>query len=462
MATALTSMVACLIMGLWANLPIALSCGMGMNAYFTYNVVGFKSFGTLTYGAALSAVLIEGIVFFVIAVTGLRYYIIKTFIPEPVRFATPAAIGAFLAHLGLQTAEGIGVVVADVATAVTLGGCAPEKRTYMVALDERCKENYEFCILSDSYTCDTLGGHMESATAWIGIVGTLVMVALLTYKIRSSFIIGIGLVTFISWFRGTAVTYFPDDEAGNARFQYFQKVVSIESLSSITAKWDFSEAEGSDYVVALFTLLYIDFLDTSGTLLAIVDSMGYVDENGDFPNSRAAFTTDAISTIFGSLLGLSPVTSYIESAAGVEVGSRTGLTSVFVAFFFFLSIFFAPILSSIPAWATGGSLIIVGALMCRSLEKIHWENPAHAVTAFVTVMVMPLTYSIAYGLIAGIGTWFFVKSVATILNIAFGIPDPTVIEEDKAGDPEELEVAKKEKAEDFIDEDVSKEKEVEA
>jgi AGZA family xanthine/uracil permease-like MFS transporter len=121
-ATALTSMVACLIMGLWANLPIALSCGMGMNAFFTYNVVGFKSFGPLTYGSALSAVLIEGIVFFVIAISGLRFYIIKTFIPEPVRMATPAAIGAFLAHLGLQTAEGIGVVVADVATAVTLGG----------------------------------------------------------------------------------------------------------------------------------------------------------------------------------------------------------------------------------------------------------------------------------------------------------------------------------------------------
>lgn len=121
-ATALTSAVACLIMGLWANLPIALSCGMGMNAFFTYNVVGFKSFGNISYGAALSAVLIEGIVFFVISVTGLRFYIIKTFIPEPVRLATPAAIGAFLAHLGLQTAEGIGVVVADVATAVTLGG----------------------------------------------------------------------------------------------------------------------------------------------------------------------------------------------------------------------------------------------------------------------------------------------------------------------------------------------------
>lgn len=430
-ATALTSMVACLIMGLWANLPIALSCGMGMNAFFTYNVVGFKSFGNVSYGAALSAVLIEGIVFFVISVSGLRFLIIKTFIPAPVRLATPAAIGAFLAHLGLQTAEGIGVVVADVATAVTLGGCPVEKRIPMVALDARCQANYLDCVVSDSYTCDTLGGHMESATAWIGIFGTLLMVVLLAYKVKSSFIIGIGFVTVLSWFRGTAVTYFPDDDMGNDRFDYFRKVVSIESLSSITAKWDFSGAKGSEYVTSLLTLLYVDFLDTSGTLLAIVNSMGYVDENGDFPNSRAAFTTDALATIFGSFFGLSPVTSYIESAAGVEIGSRTGLTSVFVALFFFLSIFFAPILSSIPAWATGGSLIIVGALMCRSLAKVHWENPAHAVTAFVTVMVMPLTYSIAYGLISGIGTWFTIKLVAIPLNMAFGIPDPTIIVEEE-------------------------------
>ena len=122
LATALTSMVACLIMGLWANLPIALSCGMGMNAFFTYNVVGFRGFGNVSYGAALSAVLIEGIVFFIIAISGLRFQIIKWLVPEPVRLATPAAIGAFLAHLGLQTAEGIGVVVGDIATAVTLGG----------------------------------------------------------------------------------------------------------------------------------------------------------------------------------------------------------------------------------------------------------------------------------------------------------------------------------------------------
>lgn len=456
-ATALTSMVACLIMGLWANLPIALSCGMGMNAFFTYNVVGFKSFGNISYGAALSAVLIEGIVFFVISVTGLRYYIIKTFIPEPVRLATPAAIGAFLAHLGLQTAEGLGVVVADVATAVTLGGCPVDKRTPMVPLDDRCIAG-EGCLVSDAYTCDTLGGHMESPTAWIGIFGTLVMVVLLAYKVKSSFIIGIGFVTLLSWFRGTAVTYFPDDTLGNERFEYFKKIVSVESLTDITAKWDFSEAKGGEYAISLITLLYVDFLDTSGTLLAIVSSMGYVDEDGDFPKSRAAFTTDAIATIFGSLFGLSPVTSYIESAAGVEIGSRTGLTSVFVAFFFFLSIFFAPILSSIPAWATGGSLIIVGALMCRSLAKVHWDNPCHAVTAFVTVIVMPLTYSIAYGLIAGIGTWFFIKGVAVPLNLVFGIADPTIIMSDKGEDLNEITEDDKGKEKAGNDDDVKEEK----
>jgi AGZA family xanthine/uracil permease-like MFS transporter len=441
-ATALTSMVACLIMGLWANLPIALSCGMGMNAFFTYNVVGFRGFGNVSYGAALSAVLIEGIVFFILAVTGARYWIIKTFIPEPVRLAVPAAIGAFLAHLGLQTAEGLGIVVGDIATAVTLGGCSPERRIPLVAYDAACQANSADCLASDNYTCDSLGGQMESPTAWLGIFGGLLMVILLAYKINSSFIIGIGFVTVVSWFRGTAVTYFADDNLGNARFEYFKEVVSIESLDKIAGKWDFSGATGSDYAVALITLLYVDFLDTSGTLLAIVSAMDLVDENGDFPKSRAAFSSDALATIFGSFFGMSPITSYIESAAGVEVGSRTGLTAVFVAFFFFLSIFFAPILSSIPAWATGGSLIIVGALMCRSLAKVRWENPTHAVTAFVTVIVMPLTYSIAYGLIAGIGTWLVVRAVAFPLNYFFGIPDPTVLDPVvKAEDPKEEKLA---------------------
>merc|ERR1739844_833092 len=312
----------------------------------------------------------------------------------------------------------------------TLGGCPEEDRSPLVAYDYLCAE-LGICIPSDNYTCDGSGGIMRSPTAWIGIFGFWLMAILLTYKVRSSFIISIGLVTVISWFRGTGVTYFPDTALGDAKFEYFSKVVSIEKLDLVTAKYDFSQATGSEYVLALFTLLYVDFLDTSGTLLAMVSGMGLLDENGDFPKSRAAFSTDALATIFGSIFGLSPITSYIESAAGIEVGARTGLTSVFTAFFFFFSIFFAPILASIPAWATGGSLIIVGALMARSLANVKWDNPAHAITAFVTVMIMSLTYSIAYGLIAGIMTWMVFKAVFVPMEMFLGIPNPSVIVEEE-------------------------------
>jgi adenine/guanine/hypoxanthine permease len=156
--------------------------------------------------------------------------------------------------------------------------------------------------------------------------------------------------------------------------------------------------------------------------------MGIVDENGDFQNSRIAFAADGIATMFGSLLGLSPVTSYIESGAGVTAGSRTGLTAVLCGIFFMLSLFFAPIIASIPPWASGGALIIVGSIMCRSLKEIKWHNPTHAITAFLTVIVMPLTYSIAYGLIAGIGTYVVAEGVFLLLSF-LGIPKPEYEEE---------------------------------
>ena len=158
--------------------------------------------------------------------------------------------------------------------------------------------------------------------------------------------------------------------------------------------------------------------------MALVSSLGYVNEEGDFPKSHWAFAADAASTMFGSIFGLSPVTSYIESAAGVEAGSRTGLTAVICAFYFFLSIFFAPIIASIPPWATGGALIVVGALMCRSLGQIQWHNITHATTAFLTVIIMPLTYSIAYGLIAGIGTYMVTTGTFKLLALV-GIAEPT-------------------------------------
>ncbi len=267
---------------------------------------------------------------------------------------------------------------------------------------------------------------------------------------RSAFIVG------ISWFRDTAVTYFPNDDIGDARFEYFKQVVSIEPLDKVLAPFT---NELSDAGVALFTFLYVDFLDTSvrlmlvfirsisryssclyfqGTLLGIVSAMGYVNEEGDFPKSHFAYSADALATIFGSIFGLSPVTSYIESGSGVEAGSRTGLTAVFCGVFFFLSLFFAPIIASIPAWAIGGALVIVGSLMARSLAKVKWYDITDAATAFITVMVMPLTYSIAYGLIAGIGTYVVMQGTFHFLTL-FGIEkpvfeDPALSQQQKAVD----------------------------
>jgi len=157
--------------------------------------------------------------------------------------------------------------------------------------------------------------------------------------------------------------------------------------------------------------------------LALAQDLGFVDENGDFPKSRLAFTSDAVATMFGSIFGLSPVTSYIESGSGVEAGSRTGLTAVICGFYFFLSIFFVPIIASIPPWATGGALIIVGALMSKSLADIKWYNLSHAATAFLTVIIMPLTYSIAYGLIAGICCFAIMEGTFWLLALA-GVPKP--------------------------------------
>ena len=156
-------------------------------------------------------------------------------------------------------------------------------------------------------------------------------------------------------------------------------------------------------------------------MFALVKTMGLVNEEGDFPRSKWAFAADATATLIGSFFGLSPVTSYIESGAGVATGSRTGLTAIFCGFFFFLSIFFAPLIASIPPWATGGSLVIVGALMSKSLREIQWHNPTHALSAFLTVLVMPLTYSIAYGLIAGICTYFLMEGTFALLEMV-GIP----------------------------------------
>ena len=199
-ATALSSFIACLGMGLGANLPFALAPGMGLNAYFAYDVVGFRGTGKIKWQTAMAAIFIEGLVFMVLAVTGVRTKIAKA-IPKSVQIATTGGTGMFLAHLGLQTAEGIGLVVTDVATGVTLGGCAPEYRTYATYNG----------LTADAYTCDNLGHTMESATTWLGIFTVVLIALLLKRKVIGAVIIGVSFATIISWFKGTKVSYFEDD-----------------------------------------------------------------------------------------------------------------------------------------------------------------------------------------------------------------------------------------------------------
>jgi xanthine/uracil/vitamin C permease (AzgA family) len=179
--------------------------------------------------------------------------------------------------------------------------------------------------------------------------------------------------------------------------------------------------------------------------MALASNMGYVDEEGNFPRSKWAFAADALATMFGSIFGLCPVTSYIESGAGVQAGARTGLCAVFCGFFFFLSIFFAPIIASIPPWASGGALVIVGSMMAKCLANIKWYIPSHALSAFLTVIIMPLTYSVAYGLIAGIVTFFIMEgtfSLLALVGIAKPIfEDPAAVVEGAAAAPAAEEAA---------------------
>jgi AGZA family xanthine/uracil permease-like MFS transporter len=295
----------------------------------------------------------------------------------------------------------------------------------------------------------------------MGLLGLMIILIFMAYKWRSAMIVGIGFVTVVSWFRNTAVTYFPDTVQGDARcvfllgiscksfvvmykthtlshtprFDYFTQVVAFEKMDFILAPYDFTDLRSA--IVALITFLYVDFLDTSGTLMGIVSNMGLTDEHGDFPKSRAAFSVDALATIFGSIFGLSPVTSYIESAGGVGAGSRTGLTAIFVGFFFFLGLFFAPIIASIPPWATGGALVLVGSMMARSLKYVKWHDITHAATAFITVIIMPLTYSIAYGLIAGICVWIVLQFTFRALEF-LGVERPHFDEEDVPNSKDEM------------------------
>lgn len=382
-ATTLSSFVGSVAMGLFANLPLALAPGMGPNAYLAYNLVGFHGTGPMSYKTALAVVLVEGAAFLLIAMLGLRAKLARL-IPTPVRLACAAGIGLFIAFTGLQSHLGLGLVGPDSSTLLTLTGCRA----------------------TNPVTGECLGGKMQSPTLWLGLVGLLIISYGLMKNVKGSMIYGILFVTFISWFRGTKVTYFPYTPNGESSYNYFKKIVDFHMIKSTAGAISFAHFNNTQVWVALVTLLYVDVLATTGTLYTMAEIGGFLDDKGNFEGEYVAYMVDASSTMVGSTLGVSPVATYIESSAGIREGGRTGMTAVMVGIYFLLSLFFTPLMTSVPPWAIGPALVIVGVLMMKVVKDIDWSNMKEAMPAFITIILMPLTYSISNGIIGGIGFYF--------------------------------------------------------
>ncbi|RPD56806.1 xanthine/uracil permease [Lentinus tigrinus ALCF2SS1-7] len=399
--TAAISALASFLMGALANLPVGMAPGLGLNAYLAYSVVGFHGTGFITYREAMAAVFMEGWFFFFLSLLGLRQWLARI-MPQSLVMAVGAGIGLFIAFVGLSSG-GLFVVGGDTTNFVGLGGCKPED------------------FLSDDlqYYCNSKV--MRSPTMWLGIfVGGVFTVFLMLYRVKGAILIGIFLTSIISWPRTTVVTYFPHTDAGNASFDFFKKVVTFWPLKYVGNALDYSYGNGRVWY-ALITFLYVDILDTTGTLYSMAKFAGLRDPvTLDFENSTIAYCVDAFSISMGALMGTSPVTAFIESATGIAEGGRTGITAMVTGIMFFVSVFFAPIFASIPPWATGGALVIVGSLMIRNAREINWDYVGDAVPAFLTIIIIPLTYNIAYGVIAGIISYVLINGGAWIIRKATG------------------------------------------
>lgn len=355
---------------------------MGPNAYVAFNLVGFHGSGPLSYQTALAVVFLEGCGFLLASALGLRGKLAKL-IPHSIRLASGAGIGLFIAFVGLQANQGVGLIGPDKSTLVTITACTH----------------------TDVETGECLGGKMQNPKFWLGAVGFLITSYGLTKNVKGSMIYGIVFVTFVSWFRDTGVTYFPNTPNGDESFSYFKKVVDFHKIESTLGVMSFTGFNKSEAWVALVTLFYVDALATTGTMYTMAEVGGFLDDQGNFEGEYLAYMVDAAGTIVGSALGVTTTATYVESTAGMREGGRTGLTAVMIGLFFFVSLFFTPLLTSVPPWAIGPSLVMVGVMMAKMVKDIDWSNMKEAVPAFVTMILMPLTYSIANGIIGGIGLY---------------------------------------------------------
>ncbi len=368
-ATALASMVATLLMAIFANYPFVLAPGMGLNAYFAYTVVLQMGYSWQT---ALTAVFIEGIIFIILSLTNVREAIFNA-IPMNLKHAVSVGIGIFIAFIGMQNAK----IVVDSATLVSI---------------------YSF---KGSVQGETF--FSEGITVLLALIGILITSILLIKKVRGNMLWGI----LITWGLGIIcqVTglYQINPELGcYSLLPDFSKGISIPSLAPTFMQLDFKGILSLDFFVIMFAFLFVDLFDTLGTLIGVASKADMLDKDGKLPRIRGALLSDAVGTSFGAMLGTSTTTTFVESASGVAEGGRTGLTAVVAAILFGLSLFLSPIFLAIPSFAIAPALIVVGFLMITSITKIDFADYTEAIPAYITIIAMPFMYSISEGIALGV------------------------------------------------------------
>ncbi len=353
-ATCIAAAVSTLVMGLYANYPIALAPGMGLNAFFAFTVVLTYKY---TWQQALAAVFCSGVLFFLISVFRIREYVINS-IPRNLKFAISAGVGLFLGIIALEEAK---IIVDHPVTLVTLGS-------------------------------------LKNPAAILCLLGFVIIAALNYRNIIGGTLIGILLVSVIGIPLGLA--------------QFTGVVSAPPSLAPTFLQLDFSRTFELTFLIVVFSFLFVDVFDNAGTLIGVAHRAGLLDGEGKLPRMKEALISDSFAAMFGSLIGTSTTTSYIESAAGVSAGGRTGLTAVFVAIFFLLALFFSPLAGMIPAYASAAALLYVACVMARGLAELSWDDVTEYAPAVVAAITMPLTYSIATGIGLGFITYALAKIIA--------------------------------------------------
>lgn len=355
-ATALAAALGTLFMAFIPNLPIAQAPGMGLNSFFAFSVVIGMGY---SWQMALTAVFIQGIIFLLLTFFNIRELIVRS-IPYTIKNAISVGIGLFITLLGLQNA---GLVVKNENTMVTLGD-------------------------------------MSNPHVWVALLGLILTAVLYYRKVHGAFLIGIAVATVFAVILG--LVHLPEGS-----------FVSLPpDISPIFVQFEWSHIFTFDMLIVVFTFLFVNLFDTIGTLLGVASKIGITDEKGDFPQLKKALFADALGTTFGALLGTSTVTAYVESASGAAVGGRTGLTALSTAGMFVLALFFAPLFLMVPASATAPALILVGLFMITSVVKINFNDMTEALPAFLTIVMMPFTFSIAQGIVFGMLSFVLLKALS--------------------------------------------------